>query len=97
MSEAPLFERIPPKAKTYDELVELNHYLNKRCSMVEGRLYELTLAIRREDMDDDGSPYRGWCFCLDMLKDWDVEDGYEWVDSEHFKTPVEMYYQRDDQ
>jgi hypothetical protein len=83
MTEAPLFEVIPPAKRTYDELVELNHYLNKRCSMVEERLYELTLIIRDGDEDREDDPKASWKEAIEQLDQWDHEDGYEWSWKEH--------------
>ena len=97
MSETPLFEVIPPRHKTYDELVELVHYLNRRSSLAEERLYELTLIIRDGAEDRNDTPAGAWLTAIEQLDQWDHEDGYEWDWSEHEKTPVEMYYPRDDQ
>lgn len=101
MTEAPLFEVIPPAKRTYEELVELNHYLNKRCSEAESRLYELTLILRDGAEDRNDTPLGAWGTAVDQLDEWDHQDGYEWDWRDHCpetaKGANKVYYSRDDQ
>lgn len=83
MSEAPLIERIPRAPRTYEQQAELIHYLNKRCSLAEERLYELTLIIRDGDEDREDDPKASWKEAIQQLDQWDHEDGYEWNWKEH--------------
>jgi hypothetical protein len=73
MTETPLFEVIPPKPKTREELLAIIGYLNGRCLTAEARLYELSDIIKTED-SDNGSPYRGWNFAYDRIRDWERYD-----------------------
>ena len=75
MTESPLFEVIPPAKRTYDELVELNHYLNQRCSEAEDRLAELSAAVYLGE-DDLGilTPSQAIDNALDMIREWHRHD-----------------------
>jgi glutamine synthetase type III len=71
--ETPLFERIPARAKTYDEQVELIHYLSQRLTTSEYRLGEIRKTIQDFDMDDQTMVEA----IQEQFRDWDLEGGID--------------------
>jgi len=73
MTDAPLFERIPAPPKTYDQLVELNHYYIKRLERAEDRLLDLISVLKYGDTPE-GDPYATWSLAIDQIREWEIFD-----------------------
>ena len=71
--ETPLIERIPARAKTYEEQAELIHYLSQRVTTSEYRLNEIRKTIQDLDMDDQTVVD----VIQEQFRDWDLEDGID--------------------
>ena len=74
MTDTPLFERIPAPPKTYDQLVELNHYYRHRLTIAENRLAELTALICEGDEDGIEAPLNAWEKALEQIHEWERHD-----------------------